>query len=481
MSPRRRTNAATTEGQGENAAELQRLLDLESQEQLDRAIEEMNSRHFVVMDRGKTVVFTARHDVQFNRVVLDRSQFTDITQWYGGRMLSVKGPRGTLTTKSLGDVWLHHPRRRDYDQIIFDPGAEESPGIYNLWRGFRVQPKQGSWSGLRDHLHEVIASGNDRVTRYFIGWMARAVQRPGHPGEVGLVMRGGQGTGKGTLVKCFGHLFGQHFVHVSRTQHLTGNFNAHLQDAVLVFADEAVWGGDRQNEGALKALITEPTLPIEKKGVDTYIVKNVIHLMVASNNDWCVPTGMDDRRFCVVDVLPHRAGDHAYFKKIFTQMEHEGGYAAMLFDLQAFDLMTFDHRKPPQTAALLDQKIRAFSPVQRWWFHKLNAGQLLPSHSVWEPQVSREELYADYVRTLNDAGEHRKKFSTELGIALTKMLPPLWPQSHRVSIKGTQVWIYRLPGLSDCREAFAKALKQEVEWPEVAEHVSGDLPSEEAA
>ena len=70
-------------------------------------------------------------------------------------------------------------------------------------------------------------------------------------------LRGRQGTGKGIFCTQFGRLFGQHFVHVERSSHLTGHFNSHLKDKLIVYADEAFWAGDKKAEGVLKAMITE--------------------------------------------------------------------------------------------------------------------------------------------------------------------------------------------------------------------------------
>ena len=69
--------------------------------------------------------------------------------------------------------------------------------------------------------------------------MAKAVQDPGERGEVALVMQGGQGTGKGIFAREYGKLWSQHFLPITHARHLVGHFNAHLQDAVVLFADEA--------------------------------------------------------------------------------------------------------------------------------------------------------------------------------------------------------------------------------------------------
>ena len=79
------------------------------------------------------------------------------------------------------------------------------------------------------------------------------------------MLRGKRGSGKGILLNWLWRAWGQHGCHISNAKHLTGNFNAHLRDCVMLFADEAFFAGDRAGEGVLKALITEPSLPIEGK------------------------------------------------------------------------------------------------------------------------------------------------------------------------------------------------------------------------
>jgi len=119
---------------------------------------------------------------------------------------------------------------------------------------------------MRQHIRSILCSGDDRVFEYLLSWLARCVQKPERPAEVAIVMCGGRGTGKGAFVRAFGSIFGQHFTHISQARHLTGNFNAHLEDSVVLFVDEGFWAGDKQGEAVLKHLITEPSMMIERKG-----------------------------------------------------------------------------------------------------------------------------------------------------------------------------------------------------------------------
>src|SRR3954454_6708582 len=115
-------------------------------------------------------------------------------------------------------------------------------------------------------------------------------------------MRGGEGTGKGTLAKVLRHIFGQHGMAISNSKHLTGNFNGHLRDAVFLFADEAFFAGDRAHVGVLKSLITEPFLTIEAKYQNAVQQPNYVHLMMASNEAWVIPASSDARRYFVLEI-----------------------------------------------------------------------------------------------------------------------------------------------------------------------------------
>src|SRR5262249_40602117 len=151
-------------------------------------------------------------------------------------------------------------------------------------------------------------------------------------------------------------MFGQHGLHISAMKHLTGQFNAHLMDCVLLFADEAYWPGDKSAEGTLKMIITEEGLPIEKKGYDTITSDNMLHIIMAGNADWQVPASMDERRFAAFGVSEKHIGDRAYFDALFKQTFENGGLEGMMFDLLERDLGDWHPRYDvPQTETLQDQ------------------------------------------------------------------------------------------------------------------------------
>ena len=164
-----------------------------------------------------------------------------------------KDETGQPKNKQAADFWIHSAQRRTYEQVIFAPGLED-PRYYNLWRGFAFSPSPGDWSLFRAHILENICASDESLYQYIFTWMADAVQNPSDRPGVALVFRGRQGTGKGVFCREFGSLFGQHFIHISQSRHLTGNFNNHLKDCLVLFADEAFWAGDKAGEGAPQGL-----------------------------------------------------------------------------------------------------------------------------------------------------------------------------------------------------------------------------------
>ena len=336
-----------------------------SQDALATHIELLNRSHAVVQISGKTVILNEIHDHK-GRPDITFSSVNDFKNFQANQRVWVKGK-----SVPIAQLWLESPDRRQYPRgVVFSPGKETS-GAYNLWRGFAVTPAPGDWSLLREHILKNICAGNEALFNYLLDWMARNVQDPGgeRPGVAVVLKSVDFGTGKGVFATQYGMLFGPHFQQITNGTHLLGKFNNHLKDCLLCFVDEGVWGGDKQAAGVLKGLITESIMMIEPKGINAFPVENHINLIIASNNDWVVPAGFDERRYLVLDVSPKRKQDTEYFGAIVDQMD-QGGREAMLYDLLERKI-TVNLRKVPKTAALFDQVVNSMTTVQKFWFERL--------------------------------------------------------------------------------------------------------------
>jgi Family of unknown function (DUF5906) len=345
------------------------------------AITSLNEKYCVVTEGGKVRVLT--FSKEHGRESVNYLSFADFRNLHMHKYVAVgKDKSGNVITAAQGAYWLKHSERKQYLGVTFEPRQDRIvAGKLNLWRGWGVEPKAGDWSLMQQHIFEVLASGNREHEAYILNFAAWCVQHPGEQAEVALVFRGPEGTGRGMFGRAMCRIFGQHAHQISSIKHLTGDFNKHLRDCCLLFADEAFWPGYRNQEGTLKRLITEPTLFIEPKGIDAFEVRNMIHLIMVSNNDWVVPASMSARRFVMLDVAEHRKQEEAWFKPLYAQMD-AGGLAAMLHDLLTRDLGDWHPRQIIRTAALREQQLLSLDsidPLDAWWLTLISDG-MLPGH-----------------------------------------------------------------------------------------------------
>ncbi len=395
---------------------------------------------------------------------------------------------GKLSSVNVAREWFKWPERREYRGVVFSPG-KETTGFYNLYRGFSVQPQDGDWSLMDRHIFEVIADGNEAVYNYVLDLMAYLIQNPGgeRPG-VALVMKGEQGCGKGILMRHFGKLFAPHYLHISDSEHLVGKFNNQLAQAIVVFVDEGTWGGDKASEGKLKALITEPTHMIEAKGRDAVAVENHVNVFIASNNDWVVPAGRNERRFFVVDVSSRYMQNVEYFGRLEDQMNN-GGREAMMANLLKRKVSLGKLRRIPRTDALTGQIIRSLDSIGKFWHDRLTRGRVVrefytpPSgrdreerfEMEWPKTVGTQHLYQQYIEYCKEASIRHPEDARSFGKKLKGYCPDVGKSKAPYGLAELRVNVYTLPSLSACRAAFSKQIGSEVDWPEECfEHVGGD-------
>jgi len=210
------------------------------------------------------------------------------------------------------------------------------------------------------NLYENIAAGEIVLAKWILDWIADLIQHPGVRPGTALAAIGGQGTGKGLFIKPIMQLLNEHSCHISNMQDIVGRFNAHLEGTLLIYADEATYGGSKEMANTLKALVTEDMIQIEKKGVDKYTVKNNLRLYISSNNDWVVPADLDERRYCIVRVAGVRAQDKKYFAKVATCELGE-----LLDDLKRAEIKS-DLKTAPETSELKNQKMQNLSLEQEF-------------------------------------------------------------------------------------------------------------------
>jgi hypothetical protein len=430
----------------------------------DNVIKEFNEKHAIV-HVDQTYILTEKINTLGNKDFSLENRQSFKTYYEDETIVCIDD-----IERSKADIWLKSSKRRKYKGIIFDPTTTEcTKEYYNLWKGFARTARQGDCSKYWDHVRDNICNDDQELYLYVRKWLAYVFQRPAEV-HTALVLQGSQGTGKNSFVEPLGVLLGSHYKPLSSLTELISNFNYHLKNAVLIHANEALWGGHKKDLGTVKAMITEQTCLIEGKGKDRIVVKNFKHIILSSNEDWPVHLDPDDRRFLVIRISEQRKEDLEYFKRISEQLNC-GGYEALLHDLLHEDLTNFNPRRMPSSADSFSIKMRSAESPHRYIYEVLCEGGFSISITsqdtkpVWQDVVSKDSVYADYTLWCERNGEESLSKAL-LGRAIKQVIVTTLDARPGVDTetgKKSRVRCYKLPSLRKAQEEFCKAFKEKPE------------------
>jgi len=439
-------------------------------DEAEQLLAELNRDNCVVLDGGKVSVLRfeemehAAGGERYTYRVPTYLSFQAFRDFYLNRHIIVGKEKPKRV--DIGSWWLSHPQRRQYSGVIFKPGDKRKviDGKLNLWTGWGVEPKRGDWSLMRKHITEVLAAGEEAMDTYIMNWLAWMVQHPDQQPEVALTFLGDEGTGRGTLGKALCRIFGQHALHISSSDHLTGRFTGHLRQVSFLFADEAYAPNDKPAEGRLKRMLSEDTLTIEYKGFTPREEPNCLHVMMASNHEWVVPAGAHARRFAVGKVADTHRQDPAWFGPIYKQMQN-GGWGAMLFELLNRKLGDWHPRQIVRTRALAEQQEESLSALDPWWLELLQTGMLAGSDEFapekatsnkYEKIITERDGMFDRKRTVwrdglyDQARRSSPKLKNVTEAALGRYLSDKKRGCKRCWMNRQRGW--KFPPLAECRE-----------------------------
>jgi len=176
-------------------------------------------------------------------------------------------------------------------------------------------------------------------------------------------------------------------------------------------------------------------------------------ILLTANEKWIVRASSEERRYAVQNAGDKYRGNREYFERLFEQV-HNGGAAAMLYDLLRMDLEGWHPRQNiPQNAALVEQKVESLDGLEGWWMAKLSLAEI-PHAS---PKNPRQALSCYLIE---DAREHniQNKYltETEFGRFLREM-----GCEHKSTGKA---WSWVFPPLTVARKAWEEKLGGACEW-----------------
>ena len=378
----------------------------------------------------------------------------------------------SVATKPKDDIenFYIYPSTRVYRSTCFSPGFA-GEGELNLWSDPPIKPVAGDWSLLRAHLVDVICSSCPTKSDYLIKFLAHMLQKPAEKPGVMIVLKGGQGTGKGALLQIVQRIWQGTSLFTSNIDHVVGRFTGALERSYVVLLDEALFKGDKRAVDRMKSLITEPRCQIEEKNQPTRSLKSIHRFFATTNHDQFGHTDIDDRRHAFFDVSDSRRGDETYFDELFAAINDDKVIAAMMYHLRSLDLTRFNVRTAPRTNDHGAQVLKSLNGLDRYWCHVLTSAEVpllnggfgatkdWTSADIFVTTKGLRESYELYDR---HGLRFERRTLQDVGVMIARLCPSA--KYLRKTESGMQCRGYVLPDLDVARSEFAAALGVEVSW-----------------
>jgi hypothetical protein len=433
-------------------------------------VAELNTRFALVRHGAKLVIVDFKTPSMSGRGVSYGIGFLDVAGYrsmLNGRFSPVQ--KAGEKQRGLADAWLAHPQRRQYEGLVYGPGAALPANILNLWQGFDVAPMAGDVSLWLDVLAALVPNESER--RYVLHWIAWKIQNPGGVPDTILIFKGAKGTGKNSLFDPLILLFGRHAMLADDPELIAGRFTWHLMSLSFAVLDEAVFIGDPKQADRIKSRVTAKTMHYEQKGMDPVQGVNRCAYVMLTNHEYVWQATSDERRAVVLEVGESLRGNPEFWKRYHAWVLGDGP-AALLHYLQTVDLTGFNPRVIHKGEALRKQveQTALRSPAAAWWHQCLSEGAVRWRDGIecvtylddaGETEIDRSGLRLSY----EQSAAARGRASTDWA-AVSKRLVG-WAgeagiRKTRVRAGAGREWRDVLPSLQSLRAAFTASTQVEV-------------------
>ena len=381
-------------------------------------------------------------------------------------------PIDSDSKQDITDFFVN-PNTHVYNKIASSPLPLPSTTL-NYWRGYTLKPMFGDWKVLGAFILDVICDGDEQVFVYLIYYLAHMLQKPEDKSGVMIVMLGGQGTGKGTFFSMLRKIWAQTALQINDVDQVLGTFNAALERNYVILMDEALFSGDKKSLEKLKSLITEPQCRIEQKYQPSRTIDSYHRFFAASNNEHFAKVDKDDRRFLFLRVSDKYQGDLKYFEELHKEIASGTQLAAMVHDLLAMDISSFNVRVRPKTEEHLSQKLQSLDGFERFWYELLQSGGLearLYSQysSEWEGSVfiTTQSLIEKYKASNRNAERYHTVQTNTVNALIQKLCPSA--VKKRSGSSHSQARGFQLPTIQIARREFEIYIGVPLQWDEELE------------
>lgn len=357
-----------------------------------------------------------------DNVVLSKQQ---LKTSYENMIYEKTNKDGNVSEENFINAWLvNNPSQRCYDDVgVYPHGIICPSNHFNLWRNFAMEyvqeyePQSESLEMILNHI-KILCGNDDIVYDYFIKWIAQMIQFPAIK-SICPTLISNQGAGKGTLLKLLGQMLGTDKVFETTTpsRDVWGDFNGRMCNTFLINLNELSKKETLECEGRIKALITDPRLTINNKGVNQYDIQSFHRFIITTNNGEPVNTSKDDRRNLIIRSSDEKCGDKEYFNKLHELLDDKNVVKTCFEYFKSIpDMDKFGSIPIPQTEYQTNLKDLSVSPIEQW-LHAFT----LDNHDQDTVELLGSQTFTLFKEWISKNGIDYNISCVKLGVRLTNL------------------------------------------------------------
>jgi len=216
-------------------------------------------------------------------------------------------------------LWLDDPNKRRYKKVVWKPApllcdAEH----YNTWKPFSILDTEPIKTD-RDYYAEFLELAYNlfetkEVANYILARYAFRLQNPGLRTHVLFIYNGEEGAGKSSFIETIYLLF-DNFELLDDARKLYDKHSCYEKEKYFICVNDASGNDNHKNCDVLKSRVTEPTLSINPKGVQSYTIDNLCDYDMTTNNTNVVKiTDESTRRWFQTETTNYYLGNVKFFE-----------------------------------------------------------------------------------------------------------------------------------------------------------------------
>lgn len=296
-----------------------------------------------------------------NKVLTPDGQLLDsqrMNAWYGGYCFSLDDT-GDKTTRKAWEAFtesmcVSFPKvhKIDYNpDTPFGQIEESAEGVrsVNNFKPLTCPGEPGDVSIFTNHIKNLFPEDHDQL----LDWMAVKAQNPGKCMLWAPVLIGTYGNGKTSVADLMAAVLGEGMCTIVQSGDVENKFNGWVYGNTFAVINDFKVGDKHDVMEILKPIITDRTIPYQKKGLEVDKCRNMLGIMITSNHDNAIIKTRDDRRYAPF-ISPHKCTedlirdgmDYDYFHVLNSALMSEQMIKYMRYFLLNRNVVDFPARAP---------------------------------------------------------------------------------------------------------------------------------------